>query len=177
MTGGANANNRELDVVKSVSGPPEGLVDGRQSEKARDIARGATRTLALRGFRSLPEVSLATGRRADLMAVDDKGWIWIVEIKSSLEDFRADGKWPEYLEWCDRFLFAVAPDFPVEVLPDDTGLLLADRYGGEIVREAPEHRLAGARRRTLLLRFARLGAGRLMMLSDPEAAYEPLPRE
>jgi hypothetical protein len=156
---------------------PPLLADGRQSARARDIARGAQRALAARGFRSMPEVSLADGRRADLMALDEKGAIWIVEIKSSLEDFRADAKWPDYRAWCDRLYFSVSPEFPREVLPEDTGLILADRYGGEIVREAPEHRLPGARRKALLLRFARIAAGRLMTLADPEAAYEPLPRE
>jgi hypothetical protein len=132
--------------------------------------------LALRGFRTVPELSLADGRRADLAAVDSAGEIWIVEIKSSIEDFRSDAKWPDYRAWCDRLLFAVTPDFPTEVLPEDCGLILADRYGGEIVREAPEHRLAGARRKAIMLRFARVAAGRLMTLADPEAAYEPLPR-
>ncbi len=151
--------------------------DGRQSERARDISRGAQRTLALLGFRAIPELSLADGRRADLVAVNDAGEIWIVEIKSSLEDYRSDSKWPDYRAWCDRLLFAVAPDFPLHVLPEDTGLILADRYGGEIVRTAPpEHRLAGARRKAIMLRFARVAAGRLMTLADPESAYEPIPR-
>jgi len=131
----------------------------------------------MRGFRAIPELALADGRRADLAAVDDAGAIWIVEIKSSIEDFRADGKWPDYRAWCDRLFFAVAPDFPLAVLPPDTGLILADRYGAEIVRDAPEHKLAAARRKALMLRFARVAAGRLMTLADPEAAYEPLPRE
>jgi hypothetical protein len=153
------------------------LQDGRQSAAARDIARGTTRALALAGFRAIPEVPLASGRRADLMAIDDGGAIWIVEIKSSLADYRADAKWPEYRAWCDRLLFAVAADFPTHVLPQDAGLMIADRYGGEIVREAPEHRLAGGRRKAILIRFARLAAGRLMTLADPESAYEPLPRQ
>jgi len=151
--------------------------DGRQSERALAICRGTQRALAFRGFRAIPELVLADGRRADLAAVDEAGAIWIVEIKSSLEDFRTDAKWPDYRAWCDRLYFAVAPDFPLEVLPEDTGLILADRYGGEIVREAPEHRLAGARRKAIMLRFARVAAGRLMTLADPEAAYEPIPRE
>lgn len=153
------------------------LNDGRQSARARDIGRGATRALAARGFRAIPELSLASGRRADLIALDEAGQIWIVEIKSSLVDFRVDAKWPEYRDFCDRLLFAVAPDFPVEVLPADTGLILADRYGGEIVREAPEHRLAAARRKAVTLRFVRVAAGRLMTLADPASAYEPIPRE
>jgi hypothetical protein len=155
---------------------PEALRDGRQSDRAREIARGATRTLAAAGFRAIPEVTLATGRRADLMAVDESGIVWIVEIKSSLADFRADTKWPEYRAWCDRLSFAVSPDFPVEVLPDDAGLIVADRYGGEIVRAAPEHHLPSARRKALMLRFARVAAGRLMTLADPESAYEPVSR-
>lgn len=153
------------------------ISDGRQSPRARDICRGAQRTLALRGFRAIPELTLASGRRADLTAIDESGSIWIVEIKSSLEDFRTDSKWPEYRAWCDRLLFAVAPDFPLAVLPEGAGLILADRYGGEIVREAPEHRLPSARRKAVTLRLARVAAGRLMTLADPEAAYEPLPRE
>ena len=97
--------------------------------------------------------------------------------RSSLEDFRTDAKWPEYREFCDRLFFAVAPDFPVEVLPLDAGLLVADRFGAEMVREAPVHALPGARRKALLLRFARVAAGRLMTLADPERILEPLPRE
>lgn len=151
--------------------------DGRQSVRARDICRGASRALAARGFRAIPELALADGRRADLAAIDEKGDIWIVEIKSSVVDFRTDTKWPDYRDWCDRLLFAVAPDFPADILPEDTGLILADRYGGEVVREAPEHRLAPARRKAVTLRLARVAAGRLMTLADPEAAYEPLPRE
>jgi hypothetical protein len=156
---------------------PFALEDGRQSARAREISRGACRALALQGFRAIAELTLADGRRADLAAIDEAGNIWIVEVKSSLEDFRADAKWPDYRLWCDRLLFAVAPDFPREVLPEDTGLILADRYGGEIVREAPEHRLAPARRKAVTLRLARVAAGRLMTLADPAAAYEPLPKE
>lgn len=161
-------------------GPPadqDPLADGRQSARARDIARGTQRALALRGFRGVSELTLPSGRRADLLAIGDRGELWIVEIKSSLEDFRADLKWPEYRDWCDRLFFAVAPDFPGDVLPADTGLILADRYGGEVVREAPEHRLAGSRRKALTLLLCRVAAGRLMTLADPAAAYEPLPRE
>jgi hypothetical protein len=168
-----------MDNDKAVTGAPGGrspLQDGRQSERAVAIARGTSRALAIRGYRAIPEVSLASGRRADLMAIDEAGWIWIVEIKSSVEDFRSDGKWPEYRAWCDRLLFAVSPEFPRELIPEDTGLIIADRYGAEVVREASEHRLAGARRKALLLRFARVAAGRLMSLADPEAAFEPLPR-
>lgn len=155
---------------------PSALTDGRQSDRARDISRGAQRALALLGFRAIPELTMPDGRRADLVAIDPAGAIWIVEIKSSLEDYRADAKWPAYRAWCDRLYFAVAPDFPVEVLPEDAGLILADRYGGEIVRHAPEHKMAGARRKAVTLRLVRVAAGRLMTLADPGASYEPLPR-
>lgn len=154
---------------------PEPLLtntDGRQSQRAIEIARGTQRLLAGYGFRTLAEVTLANWRRADVMAIGEKGEIWIIEIKSSIEDFRADQKWPEYREYCDRLFFAVAPDFPHDCLPEATGLILADRYGGELVREAPEHRLAGARRKALTLSFSRSAAARLMRIADPEWAAD-----
>ena len=147
-------------------------VDGRQSVRALEIARGTCRMLARYGMRAIAELPLANGRRADLIAVAEDGAIWIVEIKSSLEDFRADQKWPDYRDFSDRLFFAVAPDFPREVLPEDTGLVFADRYEAEIVREAPEHRLPAARRKALLIRFARVAAGRLMTIADPERTFE-----
>jgi len=116
---------------------------------------------------TVAEVSLANGRRADLVAVTSGGEIWIVEIKSCLEDFRADRKWPEYRAFCDRLYFAVAPAFPRHILPADTGLIVADRYGGEVVRGAPGHRLAGARRKALTLRLVHTAAMRLQEVSDP----------
>ncbi len=118
------------------------------------------------------EVSLANGRRADIAAVAASGEIWIVEIKSSIEDFRVDQKWPEYRDYCDRLFFAVAPAFPNEILPADTGLMIADRYGGEIVRAAPEHRLAGARRKAMTLRLVHTAAFRLQAAMDPEGRFE-----
>ncbi len=118
------------------------------------------------------EVSLANGRRADIAAVAESGEIWIVEIKSSIEDFRVDQKWPEYRDYCDRLFFAVAPAFPNEILPADTGLMIADRYGGEIVRAAPEHKLAGARRKAMTLRIVRTAAFRLQAAIDPEGRFE-----
>lgn len=151
---------------------PEITPDGRQSPAARDIQRGVGRLLRLHGLAPLYELPLANGRRADVIGMDDAGSIWIVEIKSCLADFRSDSKWHEYRDYCDRLLFAVAADFPCEVLPDDVGLILADRYGGEIVRTPPEHKLAPARRRALLLSFARAAALRLASAidRDPEAA-------
>jgi hypothetical protein len=142
--------------------------DGRQSEAALAIARGAGRCLLRHGMARLTEVPLPNGRRADLVGLKDTGEIWIVEVKSSMEDFRADQKWPEYLDYCDRLLFAVAPGFPVEILPDDAGLLIADRYGGELIKGGPEHKLAAARRKVMLTLLARTGALRLHALADPD---------
>lgn len=148
------------------------LDDGRQSAAALAIARGARRMLATLGMASVTELTLASGRRADIVAISDKGEIWIVEIKSSIADFRADSKWPEYEAFCDRLLFAVAPDFPVEILPAETGLMLADLYGAEIVRPAPCKPLPGARRKAMTLRIARAAALRLHEVADPEFVNE-----
>ena len=144
--------------------------DGRQSPTALAVALGARRLLAAQGFASVTELTLASGRRADILALGADGTIWIVEIKSSLADFRADGKWPDYRGFCDRFFFAAPEDFPTEILPRETGLILADAYGAAFVRDAPEHRLAGARRKAVTLRFAHAAAGRLHRLADPEGA-------
>ncbi len=125
---------------------------------------------------AITEMPLANGRRADVVGISDKGEIWIVEIKSSVEDFRSDQKWPEYRDFSDRLLFAVASTFPVEILPADAGLILADRYGGELARAAPETRLSGARRKAITLRFARLAAARLNSLEGldvPAKESEP----
>ena len=149
------------------------IVDLRQSPTALRVQRGVMRFLrAAHDFCCYAEVPLRNGRRADVVAVGPKGEIWIVEIKSSLEDFRVDLKWPEYRDYCDRLFFAVALDFPQEVLPGDTGLIVADRYGGELLREAPEHNLPAARRKAVLIRFARAAASRLMTIADPERAFE-----
>ncbi len=144
--------------------------DGRQSATALAIQRGVVRLLAAHGLASVTEMTLASGRRADVVGLSDKGDIWIVEIKSSVEDFRSDHKWAEYRDFSDRLFFAVEPGFPVDILPGDAGLILADRHGGEIVRQPPETKLAGARRKAVTLRFARLAAARLTGLDDPEAA-------
>jgi len=156
---------------------PLAVSDGRQSQAAAAIARGCRRLLAGHGYASVCEIPLPNGRRADILAMDGKGTIWIVEVKSSLDDFRTDQKWPDYRDYCDHLLFAVAPDFPTEVLPPDTGLIVADRFGGELLRPAPAHPLAGGRRRSLLLRVSALAMARLQRLEDPEAALEALYRE
>ncbi|MBX6426806.1 MAG: MmcB family DNA repair protein [Variibacter sp.] len=145
------------------------FVDGRQSPTAFAIARGTARLLRSLAFSCIAEMPLASGRRADLVALGPDGEFWIVEIKSSIEDFRADRKWPEYRWHCDRLFFATAPHVPLGIFPEDAGLILADGYGAQIVREAPEHRLAGATRRSMLLRFGRMAAQRLQDLTDPAA--------
>jgi hypothetical protein len=155
-----------------LSPDPGQLRDTGEAPTAADICRGVGRLLRAHGLATLTEVPLANGRRADIVAIAGGGQIWIAEIKSSIEDYRADGKWPEYRAFCDRLFFAVAPAFPRAVLPPDTGLIVADRYGGEIVREAPEHRLAGARRKALTLKLVHTAALRLQGLLDPEGAFQ-----
>ena len=137
------------------------------ASKAARLARGVTRALHDLGQASLTEFTLRSGRRVDAIGLDPSGRLTIVEIKSSLEDFRADRKWRGYLDYCDRFYFAVAEDFPQEVLPEDCGLMIADGYGAVILREAPLLPLAPARRRALILRFAQTAAQRLTNLEDP----------
>lgn len=144
--------------------------DGRQSPAALAIQRGVRRHFAALGAVSLCELTLASWRRADVMALMPDGRLTIVEVKSSLADFRADVKWREYRDWCDSFLFAVGPDFPQEVLPEDAGLIIADAFGAEMLRSAPVFPLAPARRKAVTLRFARAAAGRLHRLADPDGA-------
>ncbi|MBX9684625.1 MAG: MmcB family DNA repair protein [Hyphomicrobium sp.] len=134
---------------------------------AAQICRGVQRLLRDANVATLAEMPLGNGRRADIMAIGIHGDIQIVEIKSSIGDFRADRKWQEYRDYSDALSFAVAPDFPQEILPADTGLILADGYGGHWIRPAPIHRLSAARRKAVLLSFARIGAMRLHGLHDP----------
>ena len=148
---------------------PCGPQDGPQSPAALDIRRGVARLLHAHHMATVAEVTLGNGRRADLVAVTSGGEIWIVEIKSCIDDFRADHKWPEYRAFCDRLYFAVGPAFPRDTLPEDAGLIVADRYGGEVVRGAPEHRLAGARRKALTLKLVHTAAIRLQEVTDPES--------
>ena len=138
------------------------LVDGRQSERAMVIRRGVQRLLREMGAHVLPEICLATGRRADLVALTRQGDIWIIEIKSSVEDFRVDRKWPDYRLHSDRFFFATHPAVPAEIFPEECGFILSDGYGAEILRDAPEHRMLPATRKALMLRIARAGASRLL---------------
>jgi hypothetical protein len=134
----------------------------------KELCRGVCRALAHRGFATLAEVALANGRRADVMALGRDGELAIVEIKSSLADFRSDRKWPDYRDFCDRLYFAVPAGFPIEVIPEDCGLILADPFGAAILREAALAPLIAARRRAVLLRFALLAAGRLRRATDPD---------
>jgi hypothetical protein len=127
-------------------------------ETTASVTRGAARLLTALGYAPLAEVSLPNGRRADLMALGPKGQIFIVEVKSCLDDFRVDAKWQEYEPYCDAFAFAVPPEFPREVLPEEPGLIVADRFGGAVLREARAVPLAGARRKALTLAFGRLAA-------------------
>jgi hypothetical protein len=138
-------------------------------EIPRTLCRGVSRALAQRGFVTLAEVPLADGRRADLVALGRDGTLVIIEIKSSVADFRADRKWPEYRQWCDRLYFAVAEGFPLELIPEECGLVLADGFGAAFLREPREERLGAARRRAVQLRFARLAGSRLQRLLDPGA--------
>lgn len=142
--------------------------------RAAEIVRGAQRMLAELGLASLTEVTLASGRRADVMAVGPKGDIVIIEVKSCLQDFAADQKWPEYAPYCDRFYFAVDCDFPKERTPEEAGLMVCDRFGGAILREAVVAPLNAARRKAVTLSFARLAAARLMRAGEPvHTAAEP----
>ena len=127
-------------------------------ETTQTVTRGVARLFQALGYAPLLEVGLPNGRRADLMALGPKGEIFIVEVKSGVEDFRMDVKWPEYLPYCDAFAFAVAPEFPRDILPEEPGLIVADGFGGAVLREAPVVPLAGARRKALTLAFARLAA-------------------
>ena len=138
--------------------PAFSVVGLSRPEVTTHVTRGAARVLSDLGYAPLAEVTLPNGRRADLMALGRRGDIFIVEVKSSLEDFRVDRKWAEYLPYCDAFAFAVAPEFPRDILPDDPGLIVADGFGGAVLRQPPQIRLAGARRKALTLAFGRLAA-------------------
>ncbi|MBS0249090.1 MAG: MmcB family DNA repair protein [Proteobacteria bacterium] len=146
-------------------------VDGRQSETALAVARGTARLLHAHGFCVVSELPLPSGRRADLVALRGTGEIWIVEIKSSIADFRADQKWPDYRAHCDRLFFATAQDVPCDIFPPDTGLIVADSFGAEFHCEAPEHKLAAATRKAMLVSIGRAAALRLQSLIDPNGPY------
>jgi hypothetical protein len=131
------------------------------------LTRGVRRAMAERGYASLTEFRLASGRRADVVAVNDASDIVIIEVKSSIADFRADQKWPEYQAFCDAFFFAVGPDFPDGLNPQECGLMVADGFGAVVLRDAPVTRLNAARRKAVVLRLALAASGRLHRLEDP----------
>ncbi len=148
------------------------VLDGRQSDAAAALQRGVCRAFRALGHSVVTELPLANGRRADVVGLSGSGDILIVEIKSCLTDYRTDGKWHEYLDYCDRLYFAVGTDFPSDVIPKDAGLILADRYGAELVRDAVEDRLGAARRKAMMISFARAAALRLQHHVDPGCGFK-----
>ncbi|MEM1106350.1 MAG: MmcB family DNA repair protein [Pseudomonadota bacterium] len=132
--------------------------DGYEHVSTGDLTRGIVRLCAALDLSPVTELTLANGRRADVTSLSSKGDIEIVEVKSSIADFRSDQKWPEYRPYCDRFYFGVSSAFPADLIPGECGLIIADAYGGAIVRQPETHRLSPARRKAVTLRFAKLAA-------------------
>lgn len=153
--------------------PPSSFSHAGRPAVTVEVARGTARHLRALGFGIVTELILPCGRRADLAALGPKGEFWIVEVKSCVEDFRADRKWPDYRLRCDRLLFAVGPSFPIDLIPEDAGLLIADAYGASLVREGLHHPLAGAARKGMLIRFGQAAALRLHALHDPDFLGAP----
>ena len=156
-------------TITSTASP---LADGRQSEAAVAIARGTARYLHALGYCVVSELPLPSGRRADLVALGGDGEIIIVEIKSSVADFRADQKWMDYRRHCDRLFFATHAGVPCDIFPAEAGLIVADAFGAAIVSEAPEERIPAATRRAVTLRFAHAAALRLQAVADPQGPYD-----
>lgn len=146
------------------------IIPARQTRPDVTIAvcRGACRLMRQAGHSVLLEMPLPDGRRADIFAIGRGGHLTIVEVKSSIEDWRVDLKWPDYLDWCDQLYFAVSVDFPQALIPPEIGLIVADAYGGEILRHPPSRPMAAARRKSLLIDCARLASERLARLEDPD---------
>ncbi len=142
------------------------MLDGRQSETSLAIQRGLSRLLRDHDHVMLTEFTLASGRRADVIALGADGTIWIIEIKSSPEDFYADNKWHEYREFCDKFYFAIPQTMDASIIPLEAGLIIADRWGAEFMRPASRHPLHASRRKALTHSFARSGARRLQLIAD-----------
>src|ERR1700761_6643321 len=155
---------RQINLV-----PP---ADGRQSDTALAVARGTTRLLHSLGYACVSELALPSGRRADLVALNERGEIWIVEIKSSVEDLRADHKWEDYRAHCDRLFFAFTQELPHEIFPKDTGLIVADAYGAHMLCDALEHRLPAPTRKLMTVRFGMAAALRINRLVDPQGHGE-----
>ncbi len=157
-------------MVTFENGPSKNLLHSLSRNAGRPEPkplRGAVRLLESMGHGTLTEFPLKSGRRADILSLGMKGEIWIVEVKSGVPDFRSDHKWQDYLEWCDRFFFAVGPSFPASILPDEAGLLIADEYDAVLVKEPEPAPLLTSRRKALTLRFAHLAARRLSGRDDP----------
>jgi hypothetical protein len=140
-----------------------------EMQAGQRLARGVARHLASLGMVSIEEFVPARGLRVDVIALGPKGEIWVVECKSNKADFQSDNKWQGYFEWCDKFFWAVDSEFPIELLPDKTGLILADAYDADIVRMAPLERLVAPRRKVMVQKFATQAARRLQTLRDPDA--------
>ncbi|MBY0382124.1 MAG: MmcB family DNA repair protein [Xanthobacteraceae bacterium] len=154
-----------MTFVPSVVAIP---VDGRQSETALAVARGTARFLSSLGFSCVTELPLPSGRRADLVAMNALGEIWIVEIKSSPADLRADNKWQDYRLHCDRLFFAFPTGLSCDLFPKDTGLIVADAYGAHLHCDAPEHKLPAATRKLMMIQFGLCAARRIHRLIDPQ---------
>lgn len=142
------------------------FIDGRQSLNALMVRQGVERYLRNLGYSCLAELTLASGRRCDLICLSPKASFVIIEVKSSVEDFRVDNKWPEYQQYCDSFYFATHSGVPAEIFPENTGLIIADMYGAEIIREAESIAMSAASRKALLLRYARVATQRLGLVSQ-----------
>lgn len=142
------------------------LPDDLLPRRSAEICRGSLRLLSQLGYFGVTEMTLANNRRADIAAIGPGGDIWMIEIKSSISDFKSDMKWRDYMDFCDRLSFAVAEDFPQDLIPPQAGLIVADAFYGAVIREAPEARLVPARRKAVTLRFARLAAARLTAIVD-----------
>jgi hypothetical protein len=153
-----------VHVLFTLSGVMKDMQPGQK------LARGVSRHLRGHGFVSIEEFVPSRGLRVDVMGLGPKGEIWVIECKSSRADFQSDNKWQGYLEWCDRYFWAVDMEFPTELLPEGTGLIIADAYDAEIIRMAPEAKLAAARRKVMVQKFATHAARRLHALRDPGIA-------
>ncbi|SLN47879.1 hypothetical protein TRL7639_02626 [Falsiruegeria litorea R37] len=144
-------------------------------QPGQKLARGVARHLRSHNFVSVEEFVPTRGLRVDVLGLGPKGELWVIECKSSRADFQSDNKWQGYLEWCDRYFWAVDIDFPTELLPAESGLIIADSYGAEIIRMPDEQKLAPARRKVMVQKFATHAARRLQALRDPGIPPEMLP--
>ena len=147
---------------------PSSTASPDNSDTAQDLSRGICRMLNDMGYRTLTEFTFGNRRRADVIGLNGRGDLAVVEIKSSVADLRADNKWPEYRPYCDTFYFAVPSHFPRTILPEQTGILVADRYGAVIERPAPVHKAHASRRRSVILNIGLTAAARLQQQLDPE---------